>query len=305
MHTRIVRALRLSLLASAVVLAGCATGSAPAGRQAARPAAGHVDRKLEAQASAFEAYVRKARAVPADFDGPAAVTRGLAAGAAYEPRQLEAGMIAYAAVAALQEPKFAAALKAERDRKGLARRLAADPQSAMKLPGAQAAAARAGGALHRQGAALEQTGQGVRKAAYGVQRHAWARATVPDARGRLTRVKQVSAAGYRPEGEDAARLRASVAEGGRRSGAASPVVARGVALAALSLMGEPAPKSLSSEPRSAMCLRVAKLNLYQCLASAGPYYEDIYCLGRHALAETGTCVQEAASPARPGKHAGT
>ena len=49
-----------------------------------------------------------------------------------------------------------------------------------------------------------------------------------------------------------------------------------------------------SDPRSGSCLRMAKLNLYQCLASAGPQYEDIFCLGQHAMYDPGQCVAEAA-----------
>jgi hypothetical protein len=45
-----------------------------------------------------------------------------------------------------------------------------------------------------------------------------------------------------------------------------------------------------------MCLRIAKLNYHQCLASAGPQYEDIYCLGQHAMIDPGQCVVEAAQP---------
>jgi len=45
-------------------------------------------------------------------------------------------------------------------------------------------------------------------------------------------------------------------------------------------------------------VRMAKLNYHQCLASAGPYYEDVYCLGRHALQETGQCVAQAGGAAR-------
>ena len=52
-------------------------------------------------------------------------------------------------------------------------------------------------------------------------------------------------------------------------------------------------RSLTSEPRSAMCVRMAKLNYHQCLASAGPHYEDIYCLGQHAMIDPGQCVIEA------------
>jgi hypothetical protein len=74
-------------------------------------------------------------------------------------------------------------------------------------------------------------------------------------------------------------------------------VARGVALAALSVLGEEGRgRALMHDPSAASCLRIAKLNLYQCLASAGPQYEDIYCLGVHALKDPGQCVADAAQP---------
>jgi hypothetical protein len=47
-----------------------------------------------------------------------------------------------------------------------------------------------------------------------------------------------------------------------------------------------------------MCVRLAKLNLYQCLASAGPHYEDIYCLAQHAMLEPAGCASEAVRPMR-------
>ncbi len=50
----------------------------------------------------------------------------------------------------------------------------------------------------------------------------------------------------------------------------------------------------------ASCLRMAKLNLFQCLAVAKPWYEDVFCLGQHVLIDTGECIQAAALPrARP------
>jgi hypothetical protein len=71
-------------------------------------------------------------------------------------------------------------------------------------------------------------------------------------------------------------------------------------LAALAVLGEEGKaRSLMSEPRSGSCLRLAKLNLYQCLASAGPNYEDIYCLGQHAMIDPGQCVVEATRAPAP------
>lgn len=282
--------IRLGLVAAAtaVVLAGCAATPPRQNVQAVR-----ADRQIEAQASAFEAFMRNARAIDDKFPGPAAVTEGLRVGAAYNPKQMEAGMIAYAAVAALQDPKFVAGVRKAGKDKQLAKRLISRPDLATSLPGADAGAARANAALYRQGEALNASGMRVKKVSYSIQHQAWSQVFVPDAKARLTRVKQISSAGYRPVAGDEARLYAAV-DAGRRGGAASPVVARGLAVAALTVLGEGAKaKSLLNEPKSGMCLRVAKLNLYQCLASAGPYYEDIYCLAMHGMMEPSSCATKA------------
>lgn len=291
--------LKIGLTAALAVLAGCAT-TPP--KQFAGPAA-RSDARLEAQASAFESFMRNAQAIDGSFAGPAEVTEALRVGAGYEPKQLEAGMVAYAAVAALQEPKFVAGVrKAAQDKtagRGLAARLAARPDLAAGLPGADAGAARASAALYRQGEALAASGRRVKKASYDIQRQSWAKVFVPDARGRLTRVKQISNAGYRPASGDQSRLYSAVSAGGRKSPAGSPVVNRGLAVAALTVLGEEGrARTLMAEPRTGMCVRVAKLNYYQCLASAGPYYEDIYCLAQHAMLEPAGCATDALRPLR-------
>jgi hypothetical protein len=281
--------------AIAITLAGCATSSAPPplpARQAAH-AGGVFDVGLAGTASAFEAYTRRAAAIDDSFSGPGEISTGLLAGAGYEPRQLESGMIAYAALAAMQEPGFVAGIRAKGS--ALARRLAADPDAALDLPGADAAAGRANAALARRGEALAEAGAKVRKAAYSVQRQPWSRARISNS-SQLAAVK--AAAGYRAEGGDRARLVSAMAEGGRRGGT-SPVVARAVSVAALTVLGQDgAARSLMSEPRSGDCLRRAKLNFHQCLAAAGTPYENIYCLGLHAMADPGQCVVDATRPAR-------
>jgi hypothetical protein len=300
--------------ASAIAIAlltACATPPGPPPRRAAAlPPTFHLiapppDRGLAVQASAFESFMRRARTIDAGFSGPSDVTQALQTGAAHEPHELEAGMIAYAAMAALQEPRFVAAVRADRakgepQRGELARRLTADPQSALALPGGEAAGARASGALYAQGSALSTDGERVKHASYSVQRQAWAKVKVPDAAGRLSQVKHISQAGYQPRREDPVELEMALARSETRSGASSPVVSRGVALAALTVLGEDGrAKGLMSEPRTGSCLRMAKLNLYQCLASAGPHYEDIYCLGQHAMIDPGQCVVEATRAAAP------
>ena len=307
MNSRIFRGLALAAALAAV--AGCATSPPPAkqaplarrsphgnpygfGAASGPSEAAHEDRGLVAQAGAFESYMRRARAIDAGFSGPGEVAQALQTGAAHEPVELESGMVAYAALAALQEPRFVAAVKA--DRSDLARRLAADPRAALEIPGADMAGARASGALYAQGAALSDQGAKVKRAAYTVQHQAWSTAKVSDPSGRLARVKRLSAVAYEPARDDAQHLQSSLTEGGRRPGPPSPLVARGVALAALSVLGQARQAhALMSEPRTTSCLHMAKLNLYQCLASAGPHYEDIFYLGQHAMIDTGQCVVEA------------
>ena len=286
--------------AAALVLAGCAAdGPRPEARTYYSPAVRATPSNLTAEAGAFEAFMRHARGIEPSFSGPAEVQQALATGASHEPRQLESGMIAYAALAALQEPRFVAALKTDPNRGELARRLAADPEFALQLPGGEAAAARASGALISQGEALRDQGVRVKKAAYSVQHQAWSKRRVADPAGRLARVKRLSAEPFQADGEASARIYQAMAGAAHHSGPAGPAVARAVAVAALNVLGEPQQgHALMSEPKTASCLRLAKLNLYQCLSAAGPQYEDIFCLGQHAMTDPGQCVVDATRPAR-------
>ena len=286
--------------AACVVLASCADAPArPQARTYYSPSVQATPSTLTAEASVFEGYMRRARSIDASFSGPRDVSDALQAGASHEPRQFESGMIAYAALAALQEPRFVDAIRANPNRAELARRLASDPALALDLPGGEAAAARAAGALESQGQALREQGLRVKRAAYSVQHQAWSKKTVPNPGSRLARVKALSSEPFRASPGDSARLYEAMAQGGRRGGPAGPAVTRALAVAALNVLGEPGQgHALMSDPRAAACLKIAKLNLYQCLAAAGPQYEDIFCLGQHAMADTGQCVVEATHPAR-------
>ena len=99
--TSISKSLGLAMAACAITLAGCATqpgpprhASAPASSARTAPPAG---RGLAVQASAFESFMRHARAIDAGFSDPSDVAQALQTGAGHEPGELEAGMIAYAA----------------------------------------------------------------------------------------------------------------------------------------------------------------------------------------------------------------
>jgi hypothetical protein len=288
----------LNIGLAAALVAGCA--SQPMAKRAETPApapkAGYVDVGLAAQAAAFESFTRRAAAIDPTFADPGEISQGLVTGAAYEPKQLQAGMVAYAAMAALQEPAFVQGLRSGAGR-DVARQLATDPNAALSLPGGQAAAGRANAALYQRGQALASAGARVKQASYSVQKQKWSTVRISSA-GALAQVKRQGQVGYQRAEGDNARVVAAVSEAGRRGGT-SPIVARGVALAALTVLGqEGQARSLAAEPRSGMCLRMAKLNYHQCLASAGTHYEDIYCLGVHAMTETGQCVVDATRSSR-------
>ncbi|HEY0649280.1 hypothetical protein [Phenylobacterium sp.] len=294
MRPRTARGLAAAMIAA--TLAGCATSTPkPTPRADSGGGASAVfDVGLAGQAAAFEAFTRRAAGIDPSFANPAEISEQLRTAAGYEPRQLEAAMIAYAAMAAMQEPRFVQTVRA--GGRDLGRRLASDPDAALNLPGGPAAAARANAALARRGEALASAGARVKKTSYSIQHQPWSRARVPNAPQRLAAVKQ--AAGYRAEAADRARLTAAIAEGGRRGGT-SPVIARGVAVAALTVLGQDsAARGLMSERNAGQCLRSAKLNYHQCLAASGTHYEDIYCLGVHAMSDPGQCVVEATKPAR-------
>jgi hypothetical protein len=271
--------------------------------------------RLVDAAVAYERYVAEAGAIRADFRDPAQVRAALKAGAAYEASQLEQGEIAYAAMVALQDPQFVvgvrrlAAMADARD--AAADQLLLRPDLAADLPGAASAAARVSSALRAQGEQVAGAGRRVKQAAYDVQRQPWSVQKVADGPARLVEVKAISATPFRPRPEDTNRFVASVGAlgddplAGEGRVAPSPVVNRALALAALALLGradeqhEAALAPLLAEARSAGCLKMAKLNLYQCLAVAGPHYEDVFCLGQHALIDTGRCVAAGAGAPLP------
>jgi len=262
-----------------------------------------LPREVVEAASAYETYLRNAAAIRAGFRNGEAVNQAMNVGEAYQPEQMEEGVIAYAALIALEDERFVRGVQRFAQRPGDSAReadtLLADPAEAAAIPGAQDAGALVGAVLREEGVQLFTVGRAVKQSAYDVQHQAWSKQKVPDPEIRLARAKSLAANAVIPAPEDVSRLLQSAAEfRGRRAAedqsSATPVVQRGLALAALAVLGrtadEPRLTRLLSEGGGANCMRMAKLNLYQCLAVAGPHYEDIFCLGQHALMDTGQCV---------------
>jgi hypothetical protein len=263
-----------------------------------------------AAASAFETYTRGAGTISASFSNGGGVAEALKTGAAYEPVQLDAGMIAYGAIAALQEEGFVAGVRQagrETPPEVLIARLEDNPESVVEIAGVGPAASRAQAALLKRGAPLGLTGKAVKQSAYDIQRQDWSKGAIADSAGRLARVKAMSAEAFKPGDEDAGRLilaatapREGGATGAEGGAVFTPVTVRAAALAALAVLGAAGDDDVAKlsnvlqEKKSGFCMKMAKLNLYQCLAVAGPHYEDVFCLGQHALIDTAQCVNDAA-----------
>ena len=261
-------------------------------------------------AGAFERYFRTANAVNPEFDGPASVSAALMTGAAYNSRQLEQGAVAYAALVALQEPTFVGALSDisanASDRAAFVERLTAAPDQVLELAGAPQAAALASLALNDLGSGLVSRGHAVAQAAYTVQRQPWALEPVAQPAERLAQVQAAGNLRARLTERETSQLmtklvaRRDGAEGLAAVSRPSPTVLRGLVLAAAAVLGqagETRADSLSplmTDAENAACLRRAKLNLQQCLAAVGPEYEELFCAGQHAMADTGECIVKAA-----------
>ncbi len=290
--------------------AGAAAAPAPtaAAFDAARPDVA-VSRRIVDAAWAFETYTRKAAALDGAFSDGAGVSRAVATSAAYEPSQLAQGAVAWGALAAMQDAGFVDAVRAAAPdaagRDTLAAELLARPAAVLRLPGAREAAAHVGELVGRRGQALVEAGAAVNKASYGVQKSAWSKTSLDKPADRLLAVKTLGARRAEAGDADAAELMKAVTA--LRPGAAqsrpvaedwrpTPAVARSVALAALALLGRAGEDHaaeltpLLTTGQGEDCLKMAKLNLHQCLAVAGPRYEDMFCLGRHAVADTGQCL---------------
>ncbi len=300
-----------------------ATGGAVARQERSAPGVS-LAHEVVAAASAFETYTRGAGAIPASFSSGDTVADALTRSAAYQADQLDEGMIAYGAIAALQETAFVEGVRQaarETPPDVLIARLEDSPESVIEIDGVGAAASRAQAALLQRGAPLGVVGRAVKQSAYDIQHQDWSKGPIADSAGRLARVKAMSNAVFTPGDDDAGRLiqsataprdgaGASGFNGGAEGGAAfTPVTVRASALAALAVLGAAGDADVARlepvlhEKKSGFCMKMAKLNLYQCLAVAGPHYEDVFCLGQHALMDTAQCVTDAAggasAPAQP------
>ena len=268
------------------------------------------------EAAAYQSYMRAASAIAPNFTDARDVGRSLRTGAAYEPAQLRRGAVAYAAIAALGDAAFVADVRRAGDtpqaRYAIVARIYANPASAMAFADGAGAAGLAKAALATTGMELYNAGDAVAGAAYSIQHQPWSLAPVADPEARAAAVKGLSATPRQAASDDVAAMARRVL--GDTSGAPplqpappiySALVVRAVALAALAAIGQAGDDVsanlswLTDDYFMDHCVSETKLSLFECLAVAKPNYEDVFCLGQHAMKDTGSCLVRAASAAVP------
>lgn len=304
-------------LALGLFLAACSSEAPPPAPAPPPPikASISIAPRIVEQAAAYRRYMATATTIDPAFANGAEVAAGLETGTAYEPGQLARGAVAYAAVVALQDPAFVSGVriyaKDPAQRRQVAYELLANPAYAIGLKGSASAAGLIVAALGANGQRLYEDGKAVKQGAYDLQKQDWSKAEVSDRAGRLAHAKQVSGDPMVGEVGEMARLQQAAAAGGLGiSGPAveppyTTTVTRGLAIAALAVLGEASDANVSAiqalmvEPNVTSCLKTSKLNLYQCLAVARPHYEDVFCLGQHAMMDTGRCVIRASGLPEP------
>jgi hypothetical protein len=270
-----------------------------------------LPRSVVELAAVYEDYVGQAAAIDPAFGSGDKVAESLKTAEHYQSDQFQRGQTAYGAIVALQDPAFVATLREfAKDpvrRSQVAGMIMSDPSYATTFKGADSAAGLVIGAFSEQGNKLIGAGEKIHQAAYDVQHQAWSKADVPDRPGRLALAKSLSDEPQKAVEVSTLRLQQN-ASGKEAMGLAAPpapppytpLVARSLAVAAMAALGEggeeyaPQLTALLADNAEGQCLHLAKLNLYQCLSVAKPHYEDVFCLGKHAVGDTGQCVMKGA-----------
>ncbi|WP_312165854.1 hypothetical protein [Phenylobacterium sp.] len=272
--------------------------------------------KLIEQAAAYRYYMDKAAAIsPAFVDGQM-IAEGLKVAAAYEPKQFLQGAIAYGAIVALQDPTFVAGVRqysgTAAQRQQIAFEIMKDPAYVVGISGSSSGAGAVIAALGEDGNKFYQAGKTVKQAAYDVQKQSWSKADVAGREARLSQAKLLGATPLVGDIAQTTRLQQAISGAqplGVTATAANPpftpVVIRSLAIAALGVLGHASDANVATldalmvEPNVTSCANMAKLNLYQCLAVSKPHYEDVFCLGQHAMMDTARCVIKASGQPEP------
>jgi hypothetical protein len=258
-------------------------------------------------AAAYEGLMQRVAAISPDFAKPDDVSQALRTGGAYEPKTFLRGAIAYAAVAALKDPAFVAALReagnTPEHREDMVRDIELNPVYVYQFKDSDVAAGYAKAALGSAALNLVLTGRKVRDAAYSIQHQPWSTTLVEDRPGRLSAIEHESAEGIAPAPEETLVVRNAATEvqpldvtGPPLTPPYTAMINRALQVAAIAALGEATNTrylnlaSLVEDNVTEQCLERAKRDLFQCLAVAKPNYEDVFCMGRHEMVDPGQCL---------------
>ena len=267
-------------------------------------------------AAAYEAYVERLAATSPAFTDGAGVAQALTASAAFDPKVMLRGSIAYAAIAALESGAFVSEIRnagnSPDNRRAMVGYIQANPAYVYVFRGSDEAAGYAKAALGGAGEHLRATGKAVIASAYSVQKQAWSKGEIVDRPGRLAAVEAAASSPVNPAADRIALLQSAATGASGLSIKGEPIkppygslVDRALQLAAIAALGETSNPSydavngVAEDPITGGCLLMARHNLYQCLAVAKPHYEDIFCIGQHILTDTGRCLSRNAGLAEP------
>ena len=268
------------------------------------------------EAAGYHSYMRKSVSISPAFTDASSVTRAVDTARAYGPHALIRGAVAYGAVAALENQTFVKALReagnTPEHRAQMVDYILANPAYLYQFAGADTAAGLAREALAPSALRLHATGRAVRQAAVAIQKQGWSKSEVADLKGRLAAAEAVADGDMPTDPDELADARKSVAgvsplpiSAAPLAPPYTPMVAHALQLAAIAALGEAREDAydrlsvLTKDDDASNCLAAAKRNFHQCLAVAKPNYEDIFCMGQHALFDTGVCLARAAGVEPP------
>jgi hypothetical protein len=276
---------------------------------------GLPDRMIQ-DAAAYDSYLRKVIVISPAFTDAASVSQALGYTRAYSPKSLVRGAVAYAAIAALQDPDFVASVReagnTPEHRQAMVGYILANPAYVQYFKDSNVAAGLAREALAPRALRLHALGKAVHQAAYDIQRQGWSKIEVADLNGRLAAAEAAAGGEMSSDPDALAQQKQSAGGAAAIPTAATPLappyttmVAHALQLAAIAALGEARNddvdqlSALMTDDDTSSCLGAAKRYFHECLAVAKPNYEDVFCIGEHGMQDTGACMAKAAGVELP------
>ena len=276
---------------------------------------GLPDRMIQ-DAAAYDSYMKRAIGISPAFTDASSVSQAMGYTRAYAPKSIVRGAVAYAAIAALQDPAFVASVReagnTPEHRQAMVGYILANPAYVQYFKDSNVAAGLAKESLAPRALRLHAVGKAVHQAAYDIQRQGWSKIEVADLNGRLAAAEAAANGEMTSDPDVLAQEKLSAGGAAALPTAATmlappytPMVAHALQLAAIAALGEARDDDidqlsvLTADNDTSACLGAAKRNFHQCLAVAKPEYEDIFCIGQHGLQDTGACLATAAGAELP------